>query len=150
MVPNSIVGAGYETFWLGERSADLNHLFYGYINEAHNGYIEVYLNLGLIGVGLIVLILGQGNRRAVGVFRRDPILGGLLLTYIVTVATHSISDASFSIPSPTWFFLLLSVVAAGRVTGVEKGPSETGQELAEPAFVVRDPALDLNATWVRS
>ncbi len=34
-------------------------------NEAHNGYIEVYLNLGWLGLGLIALILGQGYRRAV-------------------------------------------------------------------------------------
>jgi exopolysaccharide production protein ExoQ len=126
-----ICGVGYETFWLGRRRADLDRLF-PTINEAHNGYIEVYVQLGILGVGLIVLILGQGYRRAVAAFRRDPILGGLFLTYIVTSATFNISEAGFRMPGSGMFFLLLSVVAASRVTVVEKDPAQTRQELADP------------------
>jgi len=133
MAPNPIVGTGYETFWVGPRVATVARMFHNTLtNEAHNGYIEVYLNLGWVGLGLIVLIFGQGYRTAVGAFRRDPILGGLFLTYIVTGATYNISEAGFRMPGPVWFFLLLSVVAASRVTGVEKEPAQTRQELADP------------------
>ena len=73
MAPNPIGGAGFETFWVGPRVA--KNLLEGWgtrmTNEAHNGYIEVYLNLGWLGLGLIALILGQGYRRAVSAFRRD-------------------------------------------------------------------------------
>jgi exopolysaccharide production protein ExoQ len=48
MARNPLVGAGFESFWLSpsvhQRLADL---FPGLpLNEAHNGYIEVYLELG--------------------------------------------------------------------------------------------------------
>ena len=117
MAPNPIVGAGFETFWIGPRVAYLGHLFRA-INEAHNGYLEVYLNLGWLGVGLIALILMQGYRRAVGAFRRgrDPTFGSLLVAYIVTAVTYSITEAGFRMLSVSWFFLLLSVIATGLVT----------------------------------
>jgi O-antigen ligase len=149
MAPNPIVGSGYENFWLGWRKADVRRLLHFAINEAHNGYIEVYLNLGLLGLGLIALILGQGYRRAVGVFRRDPILGGLVLTYIITVAFHGLSEASFRMPGLGCFLLLLSVFAASRVSGLEMRPSQLHVELANPATVVRKcDTPDLNPAWI--
>ena len=44
------------------------------LNEAHDGYIEVYLNLGVIGLGLLGLILIDGYRRAVTVNGDNPFL----------------------------------------------------------------------------
>jgi O-antigen ligase len=48
---NPIVGVGYESFWLGER---LQWVWSkaGPVNEAHNGFLEVYLTLGLVGLSL--------------------------------------------------------------------------------------------------
>ena len=59
MAPNPLVGAGFESFWLSPRvAARLWELFPNLpLNEAHDGYIEVYLELGWVGVGLIGLIL---------------------------------------------------------------------------------------------
>ena len=51
--------------------------------SAHNGYLEVYLDLGWVGVCLIVLILISGYRRGGKAFQRDPEIGSLILTYIV-------------------------------------------------------------------
>lgn len=55
---NPIVGTGYESFWMGPRLETLWRMtgLWG-INEAHNGYLEVYLNLGLIGLFLICGLL---------------------------------------------------------------------------------------------
>jgi exopolysaccharide production protein ExoQ len=56
---NPIIGTGYESFWLGPR---LNQVWQvaGHVNEAHNGYLEVYLNLGLIGMFLLFVFLIAG------------------------------------------------------------------------------------------
>ena len=100
-------------------------------NEAHNGYIEVYLNLGLLGVGLIALILGQGYLMSVSAFRRDSALGALLVAYVVTAVSYSIGEAGFRILCLPWFFLLLSIVAAGRVSSSAK-PSRSRAGNASP------------------
>jgi O-antigen ligase len=116
MVPNSVVGAGFESFWLGPRLQKMWRIFPVFRpNEAHNGYLEVYLNLGYVGVGLIGLILINGYWRAVAVYRRDPTIGGLMLAYVVAAATYSVTEAGFRLLDPIWVFLLLAVVSPSRV-----------------------------------
>lgn len=53
---NPLIGTGYGSFWLGPR---LNFIWsrVGSVNESHNGYLETYLNLGLIGVVLLLILL---------------------------------------------------------------------------------------------
>ena len=91
-------------------------------NEAHNGYIETYLNLGWLG-GPHRLILVQGYRRAVRTFRRDSALGALLMGYVSTAVSYNISEAGFRILSVEWFFLLLAVASASLSTSDQKRPS---------------------------
>jgi len=59
---NPLIGTGYESFWLGSRLDQIWAQWPG-INEAHNGYLAVYLNLGLIGLFLIsaFLVASYGN-----------------------------------------------------------------------------------------
>lgn len=123
METNPFVGTGFETFWYGPRLEYMNHKFPG-INESHNGYLEVWLNLGGIGLILIVLILAQGYFRALHVFRRDPPLGGLLVAYLVTAVTYNVAEAGFRMLSPEWIFIVLAVVAAGRFSRLVDRPSQ--------------------------
>jgi len=117
MNPNPAVGAGFESFWLGPRLEKMWRAFPVFRpNEAHNGYIEVYLNLGWVGVGLIALVLMNGYWRAIAAFRRDPAIGGLMLAYVAAAAIYSVTEAGFRMLDPIWNFLLLAVVAAGRVS----------------------------------
>src|SRR5438874_8227178 len=51
---NPILGTGFDSFWLGGRLKQLEGIFFFIPNEAHNGYLETYLNLGLIGVFLVI------------------------------------------------------------------------------------------------
>jgi exopolysaccharide production protein ExoQ len=134
MAPNSIGGAGFETFWLGPRVVQIHSMVGGpqMTNEAHNGYIEVYLNLGWLGLGLIALILVHGYRRAVSAFRKDSALGALLFAYVSTAVIYNVSEAGFRMLSLDWFFLLLSVVVASRVISLAETASESGRELADP------------------
>jgi exopolysaccharide production protein ExoQ len=134
MAPSPIGGAGFETFWLGPRVAKIFAELGGpqRTNEAHNGYIEVYLNLGCLGLGLIALILGQGYHKAVSAFRRDPALGGLLVVYVVTAVTFNVTEAGFRMLGLEWFFLLLSIVAASRVISLAETAPDSSCELADP------------------
>jgi len=123
-VPNPMVGAGFENFWIGPDAKKVWSGLLGWwnpegmINEAHNGYIEVYANLGWIGVGLIALVLASGYRRAVIVFQLDPELGSLFLAYVATEVIYGITEASFRIMTLSWIFFLLAIVGS---TGVSKG-----------------------------
>jgi len=125
MAPNSLVGAGFESFWLSPRVHErLWQAIPGLpLNEAHNGYIEAYLELGWLGVGLIGLILIDGYRRSVKAFRRDPQLGSLLIAYVLTAIVYSVTEAGFRMMFPMWIFFLLAVIASSVAAGVAAGAS---------------------------
>ena len=57
MDPKPIFGHGFESFWLGDRLRTLHQLYYFKPTQAHNGYIEVYLNLGVVGLCFLVGLL---------------------------------------------------------------------------------------------
>jgi exopolysaccharide production protein ExoQ len=118
MAPNALVGAGFESFWLGPRLQKVWDAFPNlYISEAHNGYIELYLNLGAIGLVLIILILVHGYRRSVAAFRIDPDTGSLMLAYVLTAAMYSYTEAGFRMLEFSWSFLLLAIIGASRISG---------------------------------
>lgn len=125
LIPTAVdpaVGAGFESFWLTPNAArfaqTLTHEgWYGAssLNEAHNGYIEVYLELGWVGVALIALILITGYKRAVAAYRLNSSVGGLMLAYLIAAAVYSITEAGFRMMDFIWIFLLLAIVSSSAV-----------------------------------
>jgi len=115
--PNRLVGAGFESFWNGYGRFVTNGLskYERGLNSAHDGYIEVYLNLGFIGVGLVGMLLISGFRRATSSFRRSPEVGSLMLAYVATVTIYSITEAGYRILTPTWMALLLVIVGSQSI-----------------------------------
>ena len=50
-------------------------IYWWHPNEAHNGYIEIYINLGWIGIALLVMVLASGYRTVMAAVRRGPAFG---------------------------------------------------------------------------
>jgi O-antigen ligase len=129
-VPSSIVGAGFESYWISPSIETVWRTLSNQgwwhpellVTEAHNGYIEVFLNLGWVGVGLIAAILVSGYARAIKGFRRNPSIGALMLGYIIASAAYSFTEAGFRMMDPVWIFLLLAVVSStGLASGLFRG-----------------------------
>jgi exopolysaccharide production protein ExoQ len=123
-VPNPIIGAGFESFWISPGAEKVWSTLSGagwwhpeiLVTEAHNGYIEVYLNLGWIGIGLISSILITGYRRAIAAFRLNPSVGSLMLAYVMVSAVYSLTEAGFRMLDPIWLFLLLAIIGSSGVS----------------------------------
>ena len=81
------------------------------LNEAHNGYLEVYLNLGWCGVTLLAVLIVTGYRNVMVVFRQDRHVGALRLAYFVAAVIYSLTEAGFRMISPTWIIFLLATTA---------------------------------------
>jgi exopolysaccharide production protein ExoQ len=109
MNPNPLLGAGFESFWLGSRLKALWNIFVWHPNEAHNGYLETYLNLGWVGVILLALVIVKGYRTVVNGFRQDRNAGSLWLAYFLVVIVYNLTEAGFRIFSPTWIAFVLSI-----------------------------------------
>jgi len=112
VVRNPMLGAGFESFWTGDRL----HKIWVLINEpgiqeAHDGYLEVYLNLGWIGVALLAVLIVSGYRNVITLFRRDRKAGTIRLAFFVAGLVFSITEAGFRMMSPVWIVFLLSTMA---------------------------------------
>jgi exopolysaccharide production protein ExoQ len=90
---NPLVGTGYQSFWLGPRLQEVWSLTGTQVNEAHDGYIEVYLNLGIIGLTLLIGFLlatyqnvWRGMRSSSRLAPIGVALWAILLFYNVTEA----------------------------------------------------------------
>src|ERR1700722_9744089 len=109
---NPWIGTGFETFWLGSRlEFMLNALVNLPINEAHNGWIEVYLNLGWTGLFFIALLIMTGYKRIISHIRQDPEKGCLFLGFLLCALFYCFSEAGFKIGTASWFFLLLVIIS---------------------------------------
>jgi exopolysaccharide production protein ExoQ len=124
---NQWFGAGYESFWLGERLESISRAVGTGLNQAHNGYIEIYLNLGWIGIGFLGIILVTGYRNVVAGYWMDPNGGKLRLAYLIIAIVYNFTEGMFKMMSTVWIFLLLSIMVLrpDRLTAVET--SDAGQ-----------------------
>jgi exopolysaccharide production protein ExoQ len=106
-----LVGAGYESFWLGDRLHAIwaKHPFRP--NQAHNGYLEVYLNLGLLGLCLLGGFLISSYRRACTELARAGDLASLSLALWTILLFYNMTEAAFK-SQLLWSTFLLGAVAA--------------------------------------
>ncbi len=91
-----LLGGGYGAYWTGlpnSPSMLMLQRLYFYPTESHNGYIDVYNDLGLIGelclTGYIITYLRQG----IAVYRRSRSQGALYLTLLFIQMIGNLSEA---------------------------------------------------------
>ncbi len=119
MAGNPLFGTGFESFWLGQRLEKLWSMYWWHPNEAHNGYLEVFLNLGWTGVALIGLVMITGYRNVIAAFRREPDAGSLSLTYFLVAATYNFTEAGFRMMDPIWIIFLTAITVIPEATIAE-------------------------------
>jgi O-antigen ligase len=106
---NPWVGTGYESFWAGERLTSIWARTMDGINEAHNGYLEVYLNLGWVGVTLLSGLIVTGYRNVITAFRSDQDSAQLNLAFFVVALIYNLTEAGFRQTTFVWVFFLSAI-----------------------------------------
>ena len=114
MTVDPLFGAGFESFWLGERLEEFWRIYIWHPNQAHNGYLEVFLNLGWTGVALFGLVMIWGYRNVVDALRSDPEAGRIRLAYFVVAAVYNLTEAAVKAAHPVWIAFLLAVTVSSE------------------------------------
>ena len=117
MTTNPILGAGYESFWAGARLAKIWSMYWWHPNEAHNGYIEVFINLGVVGLLLFFLMIMKGYIAAVRRMRFEPTESVIRISFILVTLIYNLSEAALKKMHPLWICLLLSIVVLPKSLG---------------------------------
>jgi len=130
LVQNPVLGTGFESFWLGPRLEKMWSMYWWRPSEAHNGYLEIFLNLGWVGVAWLVVIVATGYRRVFNVWRSNVSTGSLLLAYFFMGLVYNFTEAAFfRMMAPAWIFLLLAMTslpdAASPQISEISGPDRT-------------------------
>lgn len=114
---NPWLGTGFASFWMGNRLDQLWSIFSWQPNEAHNGYLGVYLNLGWVGVSLLAVLLATGYRNIVALIRRDPEMGSIMLGIFAVAVVYNLTEEAFRLMDPIWIFFLMAITKLPKLPG---------------------------------
>ena len=107
---NPLIGVGFGSFWLGDRLSELWSKYWWQPTEAHNGYLEVYLELGLLGCALLGCVIVSLARRCATTLMSDPDIGRLRLALLVVALVYNITEAAFRVDLLMYLAFLLVAV----------------------------------------
>jgi O-antigen ligase len=130
---NPLLGAGYYSFWLDPARVDkVSEGFWYKLNEAHNGYIETYLNEGFIGVFLVAAVLIFALRKLKGaVLNEEGVYPALRLAVLVVALFYNYSEAVFDRTNLIWFATLVAII--GRLPSLPVAQENSSDWLLEEA-----------------
>ncbi len=117
---NPWIGTGFESFWLGNRLQEVWHMSVNGIQEAHNGYLEIYLNLGWIGIVLLGSVIFAGLNRAISELRHDRQEGRLRVALMTAALIFSMTEAGFRMLSLMWIAFLLAASESPEMSNVRE------------------------------
>jgi O-antigen ligase len=113
---HSVLGVGIGALWVGR----IGYAIYPMPNwsrktpqwrpeEAHNGYIDIYAQIGIIGLMLFLIVLGRASAGAVSDLENDFQLGSLRLSLLLGIVLNNLSETSFLLGTHDLWFLFLLV-----------------------------------------
>jgi exopolysaccharide production protein ExoQ len=108
---NPWVGAGFMSFWAGDRMASIWMRIGAGVNQAHNGYLEQYMNLGYVGVAFIVAIMVAAMRNVhAHLSSVAPPAAMFRFALIAAAAMYGYTEAAFYGINPMWVLLLVACI----------------------------------------
>jgi O-antigen ligase len=108
---NPILGTGFESFWIGERKERIAEFYKNWKpGGSHNGYLEIYLNLGLIGLSLLIgLIIATFWKIRLELFRNFE-WGRYRLGFLAAVVLRGWTETTFTTSSVLWFVFYIIAI----------------------------------------
>jgi O-antigen ligase len=115
MIPSfPLLGAGFNAFGTAylRYQTIWRTLFVG---QAHNDYLQVLLDLGLLGVALVASLLFRLFRAALRAAPRTPLDAGIL-GGLIALAFHALVDFNWQIPANALTYVALAALATRRAS----------------------------------
>jgi len=116
-----LFGTGYNSFWLGSAVER-----YDNITQAHNGYLETYLNGGIIGLCLLTAMIVFTGSKLKKELLQGSSLGLLLFCFLFIAVFYNLTEAMFNRLSLVWFVLLIAALNyPSRKTAGDMAPQQS-------------------------
>lgn len=88
-----LLGSGYGVAWLGGAADTVKSGLYASINNAHNGFLEIWLQLGVVGVALVALLLIAAGVKVYANLRSldDETFGRMSIAILIYIIVENIT-----------------------------------------------------------
>jgi exopolysaccharide production protein ExoQ len=118
-----ILGYGFASFWKGLYGPSQNVVLtagWG-LAQSQNGFLDVWLGIGLVGVALIAAITGQAMLNAVQCLPLENNQTYVRWCIVVILCTliFNIGESSIGLFRMTWFLFLLACIGLNQATTVK-------------------------------
>jgi exopolysaccharide production protein ExoQ len=112
---NPIIGCGYNSFWSKDRAPIIWEKWAFHPNSTHNGYIDVYVNLGWIGLFFLACLIISAFRKAKYSLVNNDDYGRYKMGFLVIALLYNFTETAFVGLHLVWLTFLL--VATGYPSG---------------------------------
>lgn len=144
---NPLIGAGYWNFWGGPGGYAVNREMNSIIPNAHNGYVDLYLDGGIIGLTVLFIMLVFCGRQIMKCLKiHDDLTRYHKVRFAVLIAAiiYNLSESTFARMGPIWFTTLLMIVNYPPVIKAAKNAREALQKRKRPTNNFQSPAFANN------
>lgn len=127
---NPLIGAGFWNFWGGPGGRAIQVAMQTGVPNAHDGYLDIYLDGGLIGVALLSYLLVSSGRRLI---KHLPMhrYYRVAFAFLIIAIVHNVTETSFGRLSPLWFTALLAMLEFPSLWDKLHSTSNDGSTVAE-------------------
>jgi exopolysaccharide production protein ExoQ len=125
---HALVGSGLGGFWDPERITTIWDKYPWGPLAAHNGYLDIFLDLGLVGLFIFLLVAFQGHRIILASSESGNRLRTLKYIFFMTILLHNFTESTLlKAASFMWQLFLLSIIVVERkdAPGEDLGDAES-------------------------
>jgi O-antigen ligase len=123
------LGTGYGAYWVGPFPTSPSYVFvslmFFYPTEAHNGYLEIVNDLGLLGLLCLLVFLYWFIRQALQLMRIDRSQAALYLALLFQEMVINMSESDWFSRTNTFAVLILATTCLSRALLNVRPPSQS-------------------------
>jgi exopolysaccharide production protein ExoQ len=124
LMQRPLLGYGYRAFWHGLEgaSASISLADRWIVPAAHNGFLDLGLGIGILGVGLVLYLMAQAVRNAMICFRRgDSFSAEWFLCLVFLTLVSNVAELTLMVPNHLAWILFV-VACVGLSFEAKRGP----------------------------
>jgi O-antigen ligase len=113
---NPLIGVGYDSYWLGRRIQQLWDMYWWHPTQSHNGYIEIYINIGLIGLFMMIGVLISTLRSTINKLLYDFEFGRIIMSLLIIIVFYNMTETAYKAGHFMYFVFVLAVIKSKQST----------------------------------
>jgi len=115
---NPIAGVGYGSFWIGSTTDAIYHIWDTNTwrpQQGHNGYVDVYIELGIIGVIILIGVIASAYKDIMNSLKYDFAHNVFRICLLMMIVIHNITESSYLRGGHNlWFIFVLAILAVPK------------------------------------